>query len=255
MTTCRRLPRALTPALALAVLLPALAACGGDDGGTTVTVYAASSLTKTFGELRTEFERTHQGVTVELVLGGSADLVSQLRNGADADVFASADAATMTRLTDDDLQGQDPRVFATNTLEIATPPDNPAGVTTLRDLAGDLDLVLCAPEVPCGAAARKVAEAAGLSLDPVSEEQSVADVLGKVTSGQADAGLVYRTDVIAAGDDVLGVEFPESSAFVNPYAITTVEDGDEPDLAEEFVDLVLSRTGQDVLSDAGFGAP
>jgi molybdate transport system substrate-binding protein len=253
MTTCRR----LAPALALALLVPTLAACGGDGGGdgTTVTVYAASSLTKTFGELKREFERTHEGVTVELVLGGSSDLVSQLRDGADADVFASADAATMTRLTDDDLQAQDPRVFATNTLEIATPPDNPAGVTGLRDLAGDLDLVVCAPEVPCGAAAQHVAEEAGLSLDPVSEEQSVADVLGKVTSGQADAGLVYRTDVIAAGDDVLGVEFPESSAFVNPYAITTMKAADEPDLAEEFVDLVLDPTGQGVLSAAGFGAP
>ena len=251
--------RRLVPVLALTLLAPVLAACGGgDDGdGTTLTVYAAASLKKTFGELGTEFEKTHEGVTVELVLGGSADLVSQLQNGADddADVFASADTKNMDRLTDDDLEGQDPQDFATNTLEIVTPPDNPAGVEDLQDLTGDLDLVLCAPEVPCGAAAQKLAEAAGLSFDPVSEEQSVADVLGKVTSGQADAGLVYVTDVLAAGDDVRGIEFPESSQVVNTYPITTIRGSDEDDLAQQFVDLVLGAQGQQVLQDAGFGAP
>ena len=253
-------PRRLVPVLALALLAPALAACGGSDGdgdGTTLTVYAAASLKKTFGELGTEFEKTHEGVTVELVLGGSADLVSQLQNGADADadVFASADTKNMDKLTADDLEGQDPQDFATNTLEIVTPPDNPAGVEDLQDLTGDLDLVLCAPEVPCGAAAQKLAAAAGLSFDPVSEEQSVADVLGKVTSGQADAGLVYVTDVLAAGDDVRGIEFPESSQVVNTYPITTIRGSDEDDLAQQFVDLVLGAQGQQVLQDAGFGAP
>ncbi|MFB9311524.1 molybdate ABC transporter substrate-binding protein [Nocardioides plantarum] len=256
-------PRRLVPVLALTLLAPVLAACGGSDGGdggdggTTLTVYAAASLKKTFGELKTEFEETHDGVTVDLVLGGSADLVTQLQNGADddADVFASADTKNMDTLTDDDLQGQDPQDFATNTLEIVTPPDNPAGVRTLQDLTGDLDLVLCAPEVPCGAAAQKVAEAAGLTFDPVSEEQSVADVLGKVTSGQADAGLVYVTDVLAAGDDVLGIEFPESSEVVNTYPITTIKGSDQADLAKEFVDLVLGDQGQQVLQAAGFGAP
>ncbi|WP_211357048.1 molybdate ABC transporter substrate-binding protein [Nocardioides rubriscoriae] len=251
------LSRRLLPALVLALLAPVLVACGGDDDGdTTLTVYAAASLKKTFEQLKADFEETHDGVTVELVLGGSSDLVSQIQGGAGADVFASADTANMDKLVGSDDQGQDPQDFATNTLEIATPPDNPAGVATLQDLAGpDVDLVLCAPEVPCGAAAQKVADAAGLTFDPVSEEQSVTDVLGKITSGQADAGLVYVTDVLAAGDTVKGIEFPESSSAVNTYPITTVKGSDHADLAGEFVDLVLSDKGQKVLADAGFGAP
>lgn len=250
------LPVRLLPALVLACLAPLLVACGGDDDdSTTLTVYAASSLKATFEELADDFEDSHEGVEVEVVLGGSSDLVSQIQNGADADVLATADTANMDKVTGDDLQGQDPQPFATNTLEIATPPDNPAGIATLQDLAGpDVDLVLCAPDVPCGAASVAVADAAGLTFDPVSEEQSVADVLGKITSGQADAGLVYVTDVIAAGDEVTGIEFPESASVVNTYPITTIADSDEGDLAGEFVELVLGETGQQVLSDAGFGA-
>lgn len=247
-------PLRVLPLLVLALTAPVLAACGGDDE-TTVTVYAAASLKATFEELADDFEADHEGVTVELVFGGSSDLVSQITNGAEADVFASADEANMDKLPADD-RGQDPELFATNTLEIVTPPDNPAGVESLQDLAEpDLDLVLCAPEVPCGAASQAVAEAAGLTLAPVSEEQSVTDVLGKITSGQGDAGLVYVTDVTAAGDSVLGVEFPESADVVNNYPITTIADSDEAELASDFVDLVLSAEGQQVLADAGFGAP
>ena len=247
----------LLPALALALLSPAMVACGGDGGddGTTLTVYAASSLKATFEQVAEEFEQANDGVEVELVLGGSSDLVSQIQDGAEGDVFASADEANMDKLGDDE-RGREPEVFATNTLQIATPPDNPAGVESLQDLAGsDVDLVLCAPEVPCGAAAARVAEAAGLELEPVSEEQSVADVLGKITSGQADAGLVYVTDVIAAGDDVAGIEFPEAADAVNSYPITTLATSEEADLAAAFVELVLGATGQGILADAGFGTP
>lgn len=247
----------LLPALAL--LAPALVACGGDDDGgdggdaSTLNVYAAASLKSTFEELEEQFEADHDGVDVVLELGGSSDLVEAIINGADADVFASADTKNMDKLTAEDLQGQDPQDFATNTLEIAVPPGNPAGVTSLQDLTGDLDLIICAPEVPCGAAAASVAEAAGITLDPASEEQSVTDVLGKITSGQGDAGLVYVTDVIAAGDEVEGIEFPESAEVVNTYPITTVKDGAAGDLAQEWVDLVLGAEGQQVLADAGFG--
>ena len=233
---------------------------GGDGGGdgeeTTLTVYAAASLTSVFEELGGQFEESHDGVTVEFNFAGSSDLVAQIQGGAPADVFASADEANMEKLTADSLNDSDPELFATNTLEIAVPSDNPAGVQTFQDLAeADLNLVVCAPEVPCGAAAQTVAESAGVQLHPVSEEQSVTDVLGKVTSGEADAGLVYVTDVIAAGDDVQGIEFPESSTAVNQYPIATVADSENADLAQEFVDVVLSDEGQQVLADAGFGRP
>ncbi|SDD48447.1 molybdate ABC transporter substrate-binding protein [Nocardioides lianchengensis] len=253
--------RALLPALAL--LLP-LTACGGDDestasddgsGITTLTVYAAASLTATFEQIAEDFEAEHDGVEVELSFGGSSDLVTQITEGAEADVFASAATKNMDDLVAADLTGAEPQDFATNVLEIAVPPGNPAGVKSLQDLTGDLNLVLCAPEVPCGAAAQKVAEAAGVTFSPVSEEQAVTDVLAKVASGEADAGLVYVTDVAAAGDDVEGIEFPESADVVNTYPIAPVADSDEADLAQEFVDFVLGATGQSVLQDAGFGQP
>ncbi len=240
-----------------ALLALGAAGCGSgstaDGGDTTVTVFAAASLTGTFTELGADFEAAHPGVTVEFNFAGSSDLVAQLQQGAPADVFASADEANMAKLTGDGLQGSEPAVFASNTLEIAVPPGNPAGVATFQDLTTDgLNLVVCAPEVPCGAATAKVADAAGLTLSPVSEEQSVTDVLAKVESGEADAGIVYVTDVRAAGDAVEGIAFPESGEAVNLYPIATVKDSENADLAQEFVDLVLSAAGQDVLRAAGF---
>src|SRR3954451_3110336 len=234
---------------ALAVSSVALAACsdgsegGGSRGVTTLTVFAAASLTTTFTEIGTEFESQHDGVEVELSFGGSSDLVAQLQQGAPADVFASADEANMDKVTGDGLQARDPVDFASNTLEIATPPGNPAAITSFADLAKDgVNIVVCAPEVPCGAAAAKAEAATGVTLHPVSEEQSVTDVLAKVSSGEADAGLVYVTDVTAAGDDVTGVPFPESSSIVNTYPIVALEDSDHGDLAQEFVELVLGDT-------------
>lgn len=249
--------RRLAPAAASVALLLSLAGCGGsDDEATTLTVYAAASLTSTFEQLADEFEQEHPGTEVQLSFGGSSDLVTQIQEGAHADVFASADLATMQKLTDDDLADGDPQDFATNTLEIAVPPGNPAGITGLADLAAPgVNLVVCAPEVPCGAATRAVADAAGVALRPVSEEQSVTDVLAKVTSGEADAGLVYRTDVQAAGEDVRGIELPEADSAVNTYPIVVVQGADEAALAREFVDLVLGAAGQQVLADAGFGPP
>ena len=215
-------------------------------------MYAAASLTATFEQIGEEFEQAHEGVQVEFNFAGSSDLVAQIQEGAPADVFASADEANMDKLTADGLEGAEPVAFASNTLQIAVPPGNPAGVADLDDLAGDLNLVICAPEVPCGAATQKVAGSAGVELAPVSEEQSVTDVLAKVTTGEADAGLVYVTDVIGAGDEVEGIEFPESAAAVNVYPIAPVADGANADLAQEFVDLVLAEGGQTVLRDAGF---
>src|SRR5215213_8017591 len=165
--------------LAAAALLVAgaTAACGDDDSGgasrddgTTVTVYAAASLTTTFERIGEEFERQHEGVHVEFSFGGSSDLVAQIQEGAPADVFASADTANMDKVTADDLQAGDPQNFASNTLEIAVPPGNPGGVTSFADLTKDgLNVVLCAPEVPCGAATQKVEDVTGVDIQPVSE--------------------------------------------------------------------------------------
>ncbi|MEO6509677.1 MAG: molybdate ABC transporter substrate-binding protein [Nocardioides sp.] len=251
--------------LAVTALLVAgtATACGDDassgasgDGGTTVTVYAAASLTTTFQQIGEEFEKQHDGVKVEFSFGGSSDLVAQIQEGAPADVFASADTANMDKLTADDLQATDPKNFASNTLEIVVPPDNTAGIASFADLAkSGVNVVVCAPEVPCGAATQKVEDATGVAISPVSEEQSVTDVLAKGTSGEADAGVVYVTDVKAAGDDVQGVTFPESSEAVNTYPVVALKDAADTDLAQQFVDLVLSDTGQGILQEAGFAQP
>lgn len=249
---------ALGPASGLLglALLAAVSGCASDsatDEDVTLTVYAAASLAEAFEDIGAAFEADHDDVEVELNFGGSSDLVTQIVEGAPADVFASADDANMDKLLDAGLHGRQPQDFAANTLEIVTPPDNPAGIEEFRDLAGDgVNLVVCAPEVPCGSAAVRAAEIAGVTLHPVSEEQSVTDVLAKVRSGEADAGLVYRTDVAAAGDAVLGIGFPESAEVVNAYPITTIEDSDHSALAGEFVDLVLSDTGQSIMAEAGF---
>lgn len=243
----------------LLLALP-LAACGDSDGDgsggrTTLTVFAAASLTTTFEELERTFEADHPDVDVRLSFGGSSDLVAQITEGAEADLFASADTRNMDQLVDAGLAAGDPSEFATNTLTIAVPPGNPGGVQDLSALADeDLDVVVCAPEVPCGNAALEVARAAGVTLAPDSEEQSVTDVLGKIEAGEGDAGLVYVTDVTAAGDEVEGIAFPEAAEVVNHYPIVVVEGARRADLAREWVDLVLGD-GQAVLGAAGFGPP
>ncbi len=222
----------------------------------SITVFAAASLQRTFTELGKRFEQQHPGTTVTFSFAGSSDLVSQIRNGAPADVFASADEANMAKLTSTDLATGWPRDFATNTLEIAVAPGNPEHVEDLRDLtASDLQVVTCAAPVPCGAATAEVERAAGIELRPVSEEQSVTDVLGKVESGQADAGLVYVTDVEGSGGKVEGVPFAESSTAVNTYPIGVLKESSNPETAASFAAYVRSDAGRKVLTDAGFGAP
>lgn len=250
-------------AVAAALLLP-LAACGSDDGDSasgggggsqTLTVFAAASLTDTFTEIGKEFDAAHPGVTTTFDFDGSSTLVSQIQGGAPADVFASADTDTMATLTGDGSVNS-PKDFATNVLEIATPPDNPAHISSFADLAkSGVKVVVCAPEVPCGSATQQMEQKTGVKIKPVSEEQSVTDVLGKITSGEADAGLVYVTDVTSAGKQVKGVPFPQSSKVVNTYPIATVKDAKNAHLAQEFVDFVLGSDGQKVLKNAGFGQP
>lgn len=251
-----------TTAAAL-LLASTVAACGSDDSDsasgskeTTLTVFAASSLTSTFTELGKQFEASHDGVKVSFSFGGSSDLVAQIEQGAPADVFASADTKNMDKAVTAKAVEGDPVDFASNTLEIAVPPDNPAKVATLQDLAKPATkVVVCAPEVPCGAATEKVEQSSKVTINPVSEEQAVTDVLTKVESGEADAGLVYVTDVKAAGDKVTGITFPESSAAVNTYPIAELADSKQADLAKEFVELVTGSDGQSVLSAAGFAKP
>lgn len=258
----RRLAAALVAALLL--LGPG---CGSDQpgpavgsapsaGGGKLTVFAAASLKNVFTELGGSFEASHPGTTVTFSFAGSADLVSQLQAGAPADVFASADTKNMDKAQADQLLLGDPVLFASNTLQIAVPPDNPAQISSLADLGrAGVKLVTCAPAVPCGAAAQRVATAAGVTLRPVSEETSVADVLNKVQSGEADAGLVYVTDVKGAHGKVTGVSFPESAQAVNHYPIAVLAASRQRDLGGEFAQLVTGPEGRQVLSAAGFAAP
>ncbi|MDR1807912.1 MAG: molybdate ABC transporter substrate-binding protein [Propionibacteriaceae bacterium] len=222
----------------------------------TLTVYAAASLTATFTDLGAQFEAVHPGVTVTFNFAGSSDLAAQIIEGAPADVFASADENNMSKVTAENLIAGAPVLFATNSLMIAVPPDNPGGVTSLADLTNpDLAVVVCAPEVPCGAAAVKVEGIAGIDIQPVSEESKVTDVLAKVSSGDADAGLVYSTDVQGANGAVVGIAFPEAAQAVNNYPIGVVANAPQAALAQEFVDFVTGPTGAAVLAAAGFGQP
>ncbi|PYY61441.1 molybdate ABC transporter substrate-binding protein [Curtobacterium sp. MCSS17_011] len=236
----------------------ASAPAGSDTEGPTgsITVFAAASLQQTFTTLGKQFETANPGASIRFSFAGSSDLVTQIQNGAPADLFASADQANMAKLTSDDLVTGSPQDFATNVLEIAVAPGNPRGIGGLDDLtAPGVQLVTCAAPVPCGAATAKVESASGIDLEPVSEEQSVTDVLGKVESGQADAGLVYVTDVRGAGGKVDGVPFDESSKAVNTYPIGVLRESEDPELAQAFSEYVRSAAGQRVLSHAGFGKP
>jgi molybdate transport system substrate-binding protein len=252
-TTTRR-------ALPATVLVLALAGCGSNaapeasDESThaTLTVFAASSLKNTFTAIGADFEKSHPGVTVRFSFAGSTDLAEQINAGAPADVFATADEVNMKKVS----TAVDPTPFATNTLEIAVPDGNPAKVDTFDDLARPgLTLVICAPEVPCGAATQSVAKLAGVTLNPVSREQAVVDVLGKVQSGEADAGLVYVTDVRGSKGAVTGIGFPEAKEVENVYPIASLQGSEHADLADEFVASVRSGAGHKVLMAAGFGTP
>lgn len=235
---------------------PAAEEAPQDGGSSTLTVFAAASLRSTFTALGTRFEQEHPGTTVDFSFAGSSDLAAQLVNGAPADVFASADTKNMSTIVDAGLVAGDPVDFASNTLTIVTAPGNPKTVRSFADLANpDVLTVICAPQVPCGAATTAVENATGTDIPAVSEESSVTDVLGKVTSGQADAGLVYVTDATGAADAVTAVPFPESSEAVNTYPIAALSGSNNVDTARAFTDFVAGPVGREVLTQAGFAAP
>jgi molybdate transport system substrate-binding protein len=252
----------LAAAAASALLLAGCAGGTADEGAAppteqrTLTVFAAASLTEVFTQLEPRFEEVRPGIDVVFNFGASSDLAQQIVNGGPADLFAAANTSTMQTVVDAGLVEGEPTVFATNVLQIVTPPGNPAGITSFADLARpDLQVVVCAPQVPCGAAAEKIEQATGVSLNPVSEEPDVKSTLGKVTTGNADAGLVYTTDVLAAGDDVQGIDFPEAAQAVNSYPIAVIAEAPAADLARAFQGLVTGAEGRAVLGSAGFGSP
>jgi molybdate transport system substrate-binding protein len=250
-------------ALAAAVLMTGVAACG-DKGGTqsqnsisgTVTVFAASSLTGSLTQIGKDFEAANPGVKVTFNFAGSSALATQINQGAPADVFASAASANMKTVTDAGNGDGTPATFVKNQLVIAVPKGNPKGITGLSDLTKPgVKVALCAEQVPCGAAAKKALTAANVKLTPVTQESDVKAALSKVTLGEVDAALVYRTDAIAAADKVDGLEFPESAGAVNEYPIVVLKNAPNKAAAAAFVAYVRSDKGQAVLDKAGFQAP
>jgi molybdate transport system substrate-binding protein len=229
---------------------------GGDGLTGTLTVFAAASLTDVFTALGDRLMDDNPELDVQFNFAGSSALATQITQGAPADVFASANQKQMTVITDENLQAEDPQVFTENVLEIAVPPGNPAGITGLADFAReDLTLAICAPDVPCGAAAEEVFDIAGIDAVPDTLEEDVRAALTKVELGEVDAALVYASDVASAGDGaggVEGVEFPEAEQAINEYPICTLAAGPNPAAAQAFVDLVLSDEGQRALEAAGF---
>jgi molybdate transport system substrate-binding protein len=252
-----------------AVLGLFLAACGGaepqatapspsseassTDGG--ITVLAAASLTESFNQIGKDFEAKNPETTVTFSFGSSATLATQIVQGAPADVFAAASPATLKTVTDAGAADA-PTDFVSNTLEIAVPKGNPHKITGLKDFADESRrIALCAPQVPCGAAAVKVFASAKIVPKPDTLEQDVKAALQKVANDEVDAALVYKTDVLSAGDKVDGIKFPEAQDAINTYPIATLKESKNPAVGKAFVDYVLSPEGQAVLAKAGFAKP
>lgn len=237
---------------AMLSVLP-LTACGGDDD-TTITVLAASSLTGTFTELGQKFEEEHSGVTVKFAFDSSATLAQQATDGAPADVLATADQTTMDSAKA--AQASDPKTFATNVMVLATPADNPGHVQAFSDLnKSSVKFVMCVPTAPCGKIGQALLDQDHITGRPVSQEVDVKSVLAKLTEGEADAGIIYTTDAVAAGSDVKANPIPGADQQITTYPIVALKQSDHSDLAQEFVDLVLGPTGRQILQQAGFGNP
>ena len=219
-----------------------------------ITVFAAASLTEVFDDIADEYTATDPNAPdVKFSFAGSSDLVSQISEGAPADVIATADETTMDTLASDDLLAGEPEMFASNTLTLAVAEGNPQAIKSSKDFSGT-DLVVCAPQVPCGAATQKWADLNDVALDPVSEENSVTDVLGKVSAGQADAGIVYVTDIARGGGKVEQVELDGADKVINKYPAAAVRASENQDQADDFVKFLGSDTAQKLLRDAGFAA-
>jgi molybdate transport system substrate-binding protein len=253
--------------LATAASLVLISACSDDDDAEAtaeasavadasgdVTVFAAASLTDAFTELGDAFMVENPDAEIVFNFAASSELVTQItEGGAPADVFASADQSNMAKLTEAGANGTDPVLFATNALEIIVAPDNPLEIDGVEDLGNDeLITVVCAPEVPCGTYAQQIFDAAGVIVNPDSLEENVRAVVTKVTAGEADAGIVYTTDVIATGGRASGVEIPAEINVVAEYPITTTSEAPNLAGAQAFIDFVLSEQGQGIVQSYGF---
>lgn len=243
-------------AAVLSVVLAGLTGCGSTPSAQSITVFAAASLKQTFTDIGERFETDHPGARVHFNFAGSSELAMQLTQGATADVFASANTAQMDKVAGSGLLAGQSVPFAANTLVIVTAPGNPHQIASFADLdKPGMSVVVCQLPVPCGAATRELEDITRVQLDPVSEEPDVTDVLNKVVTGQADAGLVYVTDAFNAAASVATVRFPEATGAVNTYPIAVLKNAPQPGLAQKFVDLVTSPAGQKILDTAGFAKP
>jgi molybdate transport system substrate-binding protein len=248
------------------MLLAALVACSSKSPSSSpsqpsqasgsIVVFAAASLKPAFTQISRQFKTDNPGSGVDFDFGGSSELATQLTQGATADVFASADTAQMDTVTRAGLLVGNPTNFASNTLVIVTAPGNPKNIGSFGDLAKPgLSVVICQKPVPCGSATQRIEDSTRVRLNPVSEELSVTDVLNKVTTGQADAGLVYVTDAHSAGTKVTTVNFPEAAGAVNVYPIGVLKKAPKATLAQKFVALVTSDAGEKILAQSGFAKP
>jgi len=253
--------------IVIAVALTAVAAAGcsssgsGSSGssaspsGGAITVFAAASLTGTFTQLGKQFEAAHPGDTVKFSFGPSSGLAEQITSGAPADLFASAAPANMDQVVSAG-DASNPQNFAQNTMEVATPPNNPGKVTSVNDLAKkSVKVALCQPQVPCGVVATEVFKNVGITVKPVTLQPDVKSVLTQVETGNVDAGMVYVTDVMAAGSKVNGVKISASDNASTEYPIATIKTSKDKSEAQAFMNYVLSPAGQQVLTAAGFEKP
>jgi len=218
-------------------------------------VFAAASLTEAFTKIGQQFQAAHKGDTVKFSFGPSSGLATQITSGAPADVFASASPTTMQQVVSAG-SASNPQNFAKNKAEVAVPPNNPAKVTSVKDLAkSSVKVALCQPQVPCGVVAAEVFKNAGITVKPVTLEADVDSVVTQVETGNVDAGMVYVTNVLSAGNKLKGITIPASLNASTLYPIATVSNSKEKSIANAFVAYVLSPAGQSVLTAAGFEKP
>jgi len=228
---------------------------GSSPATGTITVFAAASLMGTFTQIGKQFEAAHKGDTVKFSFGPSSGLSTEITGGAPADVFASASPKNMQEVVSAG-DASSPQNFAKNTMEVAVPPSNPGKVTSVNDLAkSGVKVALCQPQVPCGVVAAEVFKNAGITVKPVTLQPDVKSVLTQVETGNVDAGMVYVTDVMAAGSKVKGITIPANVNASTLYPIASIKGSKHTSIAKEFVDYVLSPAGQQVLTAAGFEKP